>query len=105
MGNRGQKTQLFIEAPKSAYYWSVKTIDSGLRASTWSAEQVCHHCRGSVDNDCDVDLVDLAIMANAWLTSAGDDDYNEDCDISDSDDDVINEKDLDVLTENWLLNR
>ena len=105
MGNRGQRTQLFLKVPKNTYYWSVKTIDSGLRASGWTIEEVCHHCRGSVDYDCDVDLIDFSIMANAWLASAGDDDYNEDCDISDSDDDLINEYDLEVLADNWLQNQ
>ncbi|OGS26936.1 MAG: hypothetical protein A2339_04820 [Elusimicrobia bacterium RIFOXYB12_FULL_50_12] len=27
---------------ETSYYWSVQTIDTGLRKSTWSAEQVCY---------------------------------------------------------------
>ena len=107
MGNRGQATQLFIKTPINTYYWSVKTIDSGFRTSDWAIEEVCHYCPGSVDLDCEVDFHDFAEMANAWLTELTlfDPNYNEMCDISNPPDDLINESDLEVLADNWLLNK
>ncbi|MFH1371849.1 MAG: VCBS repeat-containing protein [Planctomycetota bacterium] len=107
MGNHGQATQLFLNVPIDTYYWSVKTIDSGFKASDWASEQVCHYCPGDIDLDCDVEFLDFAVMANAWLTELAqmDQNYNELCDISNPPDGVIDAKDLDVLSENWLLNR
>jgi hypothetical protein len=40
MGNCGQGTVLWLDVPPGTYYWSVRTIDSGLAASPWAAEQV-----------------------------------------------------------------
>ncbi len=107
MGNRGQRTYLFLEVPKDIYYWSVKTIDPGFKASDWAPDKVCHYCPGSVDLDCDVEFLDFAAMANAWLTTLAtmDPNYNELCDISDPQDELIDMKDLGVLAENWLLNK
>ena len=107
MGNRGQANQLLLKVPTGSYYWSVKTIDSGFRTSDWAIEKVCHYCPGSVDLDCDVEFYDFAVMANAWLAELAllDPNYNELCDISKPPDEVIDEKDLYVLTENWLLNK
>jgi hypothetical protein len=39
MGNVGQATELALTVPAGTYYWSVRTIDSGLMASPWSDEQ------------------------------------------------------------------
>ena len=41
MGNAGQAPSAELRVPGRTYYWSVRAIDSGLRASAWSAEQVC----------------------------------------------------------------
>jgi hypothetical protein len=54
------------------------------------------------DNDSDVDSDDYAILASAWETGPGDDNWNPDCDISDPADNYIDELDLNVFVEEWL---
>ena len=56
---------------------------------------------GDFNEDNDVDLYDFAILARAWLSSSGDDNWNPDCDISEPNDNVIDAKDLEILTNNW----
>jgi hypothetical protein len=60
---------------------------------------------GDFDGDFDVDFDDFAILALAWLTEPGDAKWNPDCDISIPPDDIINEKDLDIFCDNWLLGK
>ena len=55
---------------------------------------------GDFEPDCDVDFVDVAILAKAWRSQLGEPGFNEDCDISP--DNVIDEKDLEQLIMNWL---
>jgi hypothetical protein len=62
-----------------------------------------------VDGDGDVDFVDLAIFSQAWKAQPGDDNWNSSCNISESwcnisepNDDIIDEKDLAVIANNWL---
>jgi hypothetical protein len=57
---------------------------------------------GDFDGQCDVDWVDYAIFAWAWLSEQGQGRYNADCDIALPADAVIDEKDLKILSENWL---
>lgn len=57
---------------------------------------------GDFEPDGDVDLVDFAIFALAWQSQWGDDNWNQACDISDPNDDVIDYGDLSVFTVNWL---
>ena len=52
--------------------------------------------------DGDVDLVDFATFASAWLTEDGDAGWNPACDISIPSDDVIDARDLGVFVEHWL---
>jgi len=47
-------------------------------------------------------LLDFAIFAKAWKSQPGDDNWNPACDISEPNDDVIDERDLAVLADNWL---
>jgi hypothetical protein len=49
-----------------------------------------------------VDFKDFAVLAAAWRSQPGDDNWNAACDISESIDGVINEYDLAVLSESWL---
>lgn len=49
-----------------------------------------------------VNLADFAILALAWQSSPGDDNWNPICDISDPNDNVIDERDLSVLSRYWL---
>ncbi len=55
---------------------------------------------GDIERDCDVDFVDVAIMADAWLSQSGEPGFNEDCDIVP--DNEINGEDLEQLVTNWL---
>jgi parallel beta-helix repeat protein len=57
---------------------------------------------GDFDGECDVDFVDFAILALAWLTEPGQTGWNPDCDISISADSYINWDDLNVVADNWL---
>jgi len=49
-----------------------------------------------------VDLTDFSILASSWRSTAGEIYWNRDCDISDPNDNVIDELDLVVFCENWL---
>jgi len=57
---------------------------------------------GDFAGGCDVDFVDFAIFALAWLTQQGDGQYNPHCDISLPADQYIDWRDLKVQTANWL---
>ena len=57
---------------------------------------------GDFDGECDVDFVDFAIFALAWLTEQGQPQYNPACDIGIPADSYIGWRDLDVLSDNWL---
>jgi len=71
MGNAGQATELRLEVPPGVYYWSVRAIDSGLAASAWSGEQVCHFGLGDADGDGDADLDDF-VEFRGCLNGPGD---------------------------------
>jgi hypothetical protein len=58
---------------------------------------------GDFNFDCEVDYDDLAIFANAWLSSTGKANWNANCDISPSADGIINELDFAVFAQNWLV--
>ncbi|MCJ7729795.1 MAG: SMP-30/gluconolactonase/LRE family protein, partial [Sedimentisphaerales bacterium] len=55
-----------------------------------------------LDGDRCVTFADFAIFANAWHSRPGDSNWDPNCDISIPSDGVINERDLDVLCDNWL---
>ena len=57
---------------------------------------------GDFEPDGDVDLIDFAVLANAWRTHKGDAKWNAACDISMPSDNTIDWKDLAVFAENWL---
>jgi len=59
---------------------------------------------GDFDGDCnlDVDLVDFAIFASAWLTEPEHPHWNPDCDISIPPDNSIDVRDLAVYVTYWL---
>jgi predicted outer membrane repeat protein len=57
---------------------------------------------GDFDSQCDVDFVDYAIFALAWLTEPGDAQWNPACDISVPADNHIDWNDFDVFANNWL---
>jgi hypothetical protein len=49
-----------------------------------------------------VDVRDFAVLAAAWHSRAGDDNWNRHCDISDPNDDVIDEYDVAIFAADWL---
>jgi hypothetical protein len=55
-----------------------------------------------IDTDGFVDFKDFAILAAAWFSEPGDDNWNAACDISMSKDNIIDEYDLAVFCDNWL---
>ncbi len=57
---------------------------------------------GDFAGGCDVDFIDFAVLALAWYSEVGDGNWNAICDISEPNDNVIDELDLGVFVENWL---
>jgi hypothetical protein len=62
----------------------------------------CQANQADLNNNGKVDFVDLSVFAQAWRTQAGELNWNQTCDISDPNDNVIDEHDLLVLCNNWL---
>ncbi|MHC4625285.1 MAG: hypothetical protein ACYS4W_15430 [Planctomycetota bacterium] len=52
-----------------------------------------------------LDLGDYAVLACAWQSSPGYDNWNQICDVSDPNDDIIDWRDLSVLRKYWLAGR
>ena len=52
-----------------------------------------------------VDFKDFAVLADTWLLEEGRTGYNSDCDISIPADSHIDEKDLKVFVDNWLVGK
>jgi hypothetical protein len=77
------------------WYWGIDDVEITATASAQPTP-------GDFEPDCDVDLDDFAVFASAWLSSLGSENWNPDCDISDPSDNIIDELDLEVFTENWL---
>jgi hypothetical protein len=50
-----------------------------------------------------VDYLDFAVLALAWLSHNGDSNWNPVCDISEPNDNVIDELDLTKMAETWLM--
>ena len=59
-------------------------------------------CLGDFEPDEDVDLYDFAVLASAWMSRPGDDNWNSECDISLPADDTIDMADIAVFAETWL---
>ena len=58
---------------------------------------------GDSEPDRDVDLRDFAIFAAAWRSTPADDNWNPFCDISEPEDGSIDESDLAVFSDNYLM--
>jgi parallel beta-helix repeat protein len=71
------------------------TVDMGAYEFDW-------RYLGDFDGECDVDLVDFAIFALAWLAEEGEGEYNPVCDISIPADDTIDMLDAEIVFRNWL---
>jgi len=59
--------------------------------------------RGDIDITYRVDFLDFALLAEAWMSEPGDDNWDAACDISEPNDDIIDGRDLGVLRDNWLM--
>jgi hypothetical protein len=49
-----------------------------------------------------VTFVDYSVLGAAWLSEAGQPNWDPNCDISEPNDNVIDESDVMVFTDNWL---
>jgi len=56
---------------------------------------------GDFDEDGQVNCDDLRVVAQAWMSKSGDDNWNPDCDISDPNDEVIDGRDFGVFSMYW----
>ena len=56
---------------------------------------------GDFVQNCSVDIVDLVMFCDSWLSSLGDPDWCPQCDISDPQDNLINELDFAPFAEHW----
>jgi hypothetical protein len=72
-----------VRASKRTNYWSVRSIDQGFMASSWSDEQVTLVIDPDFDDDGDVDTADLLFLLGAWGTPDGDVDGDGDTDTAD----------------------
>jgi probable HAF family extracellular repeat protein len=57
--------------------------------------------QGDFQLDGIVNMYDFAVMASAWQSKPGDENWNADCDISEPNDCCIDARDLSVLAGNW----
>jgi len=56
---------------------------------------------GDFDGECDVDFVDYAILANYWMT----DEFLVDVAPTPAGDGIVDERDLNILCDNWLFGK
>ena len=56
---------------------------------------------GDFDEDGEVNCDDLRVLALAWMSKSGDDNWNPVCDISDPNDEVIDGQDFGVFAMDW----
>lgn len=91
------------------YIWNpIPTVDSNqclihIDLYDWCILWVGPSCwKADIDWDGDVDFDDFAVLASAWQSIPGDDNWNPYCDISDPNDNIIDSQDLSVFTYWWL---
>lgn len=105
--------RIFFQSANSQYgdprYWTrsmfggyMSYYSTGYLNLKLTGVPTAQQVQGDVSYDCRVNLRDLALIAKAWLTSQGDPDYDEACDISAADDNQITLDDLAVIAENWI---
>lgn len=76
--------------------WRMCVDDVNYPLLSWQFNEVDFICPDGVD------LLDFSVLGLAWGSEQGDGNWNKACDISDPNDDMINMKDLDAFTNNWL---
>jgi hypothetical protein len=79
----------------------------GIKWTTYNyTQQKIHFTTGTFSSDFNgdgvVDFYDFAIIAKAWLSKAGELNWNPVCDISEPEDNTIDWSDLAVFVQNWL---
>ena len=74
---------------------STDTVDMG-------AYEFSYAYMGDFDNQCDVDMIDYAILSSAWLTKEGESGWNPLCNIHMPADNSIDMLDLNVFIKYWL---
>jgi hypothetical protein len=77
---------------------SVATVDMG-------AYEFSYLYLGDFNGGCNVDFADFAVLASAWLTTDGQAGWNGNFDIALPADGIIDEKELEILVNNWLLGK
>jgi hypothetical protein len=92
-GSLGQATPVGAAASESYDHWA------GFYNRFWESGLL----RGDFDSDGDVDLFDFSVLGSAWRTKPGDLNWNPNCDISDLDNDFIDELDLAVYVDYYLV--
>jgi len=80
-----------------AFWWMM------ARLAGWDD---CAAVLGDVTGDCRMDMADVAVLAEAWLSQPGWPNWNRACDLAPpGGDDVIDHRDLEVAIEQWLAHR
>ncbi len=77
---------------------AIKIVEMGAYEFSWPYI-------GDFAGGCDVDFSDLSVLALTWLVEEGQAGYDAICDISIPADNIIDEKDLQIFTDNWLTER
>ncbi len=97
-----------VTAAKEGYRFTGQTVTTGTSndwantsGNRWAVDFVAA-LAGDCDADSDVDAVDFAIFAHAWLTSPEDAGWKPYCDISVPRDGLIDTLDLAIFADNWL---
>jgi hypothetical protein len=80
------------------WYWGIDDVQV-------EARPLLEEIVGDFEPDCDVDFTDFGLFASAWLSVEGGDNWDWIYDISEPNDGVINETDLGVLVDNWLVGK
>jgi hypothetical protein len=89
------QVRIYYSSYAPRYWYGMVLIgDASLASATATA--------GDFQPDGSVDLYDFAILGAAWLSRPGQINWNPVCDIYEPKDNIIDERDLRVLTSNWL---
>jgi len=101
-----QGEAICFDANGCGYYttseYHQKHHPDGVPIYYFAREGQCPVITGDFEPDGDVDFADFAVLGSAWRSRYGGGNWNPICDISEPNDNVINESDLDVFTKNWL---
>jgi hypothetical protein len=77
--------------------------DLAVFSGYWQGCPYAADSRPDFDGDDHVNFIDFSILSLAWQSDPNDDNWNPLCDISIPNDEIIDQRDLDILCENWLM--